>query len=225
MPSQDTLKQRCEGLVLAAGAGERLGLGPKAFLRLNDKSLLRLAVETLAPHVCKVICAVPAAHLEQARQDVADIAQVIEGGKTRQDSVEKLLVASTADLVLLSEVSRPLASETLAEKIRNSAAQYGVAVPFTHPPFPIAIAKGDKTEDLLKKDQALLPQTPQGFKRDILEKALSNAKQKGIQTNSTWQLVQVLGEPVHVVEGEEQNLKITTPQDWLFIQALAGQTV
>ncbi len=208
------IRQETEGLVLGAGLGERIGEGPKAFFRLRGKSLLRMAIEAQYPHVRRVIAAVPPAHVADAVKDVGHLAAIIEGGETRQESVERLLDYSSAPLLVLSEVCRPLATSDLVRAVRDAAHAEGAAVPFTTPHHPIALADDGWTNQAYNKEQLLLPQTPQAYRRALLLRAIKFAKANNLQMPSTFQLLQAAGIPVRVVPGEEHNIKITTPLDW-----------
>ena len=123
--SDGKTNESVEGLVLAAGLGTGVGEGPKAFLRLKGRSLLRMTVDGLLPHVDRVIVAVPPSHMAEALAEVGDVATVIEGGETRQDSVERVVDASAAPVLLLSEVCRPLFSGELVRKVRDLAPVHG----------------------------------------------------------------------------------------------------
>jgi len=219
------MKQKTEGLVLGAGLGERIGKGPKAFLRLRGKSLLRMAVEAQYSHVRRVIAAVPPSHLAEAVAVVGELAEVIEGGQTRQESVERLLDYSTAPLLVLGEVCRPLASSDLVRTIRDKAHSEGAAVPFIAPHHPVALAEDGWIVRSFEKDQVLLPQSPQGFQRELLERACEAAKANGNQRQGTWQLLQDAGIPIRAVPGEERNIKITTPLDWEIARCVVAEAV
>ncbi len=208
--SDGKTNESVEGLVLAAGLGTGVGEGPKAFLRLKGRSLLRMTVDGLLPHVDRVIVAVPPSHMAEALAEVGDVATVIEGGETRQDSVERVVDASAAPVLLLSEVCRPLFSGELVRKVRDLAPVHGVAVPFVAPHFPIALRDGESSSQSLEPEQVLLPQFPQGYTRALMLQACEHGRRDGIWRRSTWQLLQETGVPIWVVEGEARNIKITT---------------
>ena len=115
---------------------------------------------------------------------------------------------------MLGEVARPLATSDLVRAVRDAAHAEGAAVPFTTPHNPIAVADDGWTNQTYNKEQLLLPQTPQGYRRTLLLQAYKAAKAGGVQLPSTFQLLQAAGIPIRVVPGEERNIKITTPLDW-----------
>lgn len=201
-------------LVPAAGEGERLGLGPKAFLVLDGRTLLQRVVDTLATCVDHVVVGVPERHIAEARDQVGGVAEVIAGAGTRQDTVAKLFAAGSAPLVIIHDVTRPFASAELLRRVLVAAQEHGAAAAMTHPPIPVGAVRHGFITESHDRHAVMLPQSPQAYRRPVLAAALAHAAATGMQKQTTWQLLAAMGTPVAVVPGEEHNIKITTTLDW-----------
>lgn len=201
-------------IVPAAGRGERLGLGPKAFLSLGDRTLLELVVQTLCPCVDRVIVAVPADRVDEARSRVGDRAEIMAGAGTRQATVAALFDAVTEPLVLVHDVTRPFASAGLVQRVLDAARRHGAAAAMVHPPIPVGMVRDGRITTSHDRHDVMLPQSPQAFHREVLATALAHAAASGLQRQTTWQLLAAMGTEVATVAGEEANIKITTTLDW-----------
>jgi len=201
-------------LLAAAGQGERLGRGAKAFLVLDGCTLLEHVVGVLEKHATRIIAGVPEELVEQARHLLGERAVVLAGGRSRQETIRKLYDHSSEPLVVTHNVTTPFASSELLARVIAEARQSGAAVPFLHPHIPAGLPVQDKVVDYIARSDILLPQSPQCYRREVFERALVQAEAQGVETQATWQLIVMAGVPVTVVEGEECNIKITTPFDW-----------
>lgn len=209
-------------VLLAAGRGERLKANqPKAFVELAGKSLLEhsiyraLATENLR----QLIITVPETHLEQILElenqldgKGVDI-RVVVGGATRQQSVAEALavLAGGIDIVLVHDSARALTSTDLFNRVANAVLENQIGV---IPGLPVADTikkyRGDLVEDTIDRAELIRAQTPQGFPTELLVKAHLAAKSDFTDDAA---LVQAFGGTVMMVPGEEQAMKITTPED------------
>jgi 2-C-methyl-D-erythritol 4-phosphate cytidylyltransferase len=211
-------------LVLAAGRGERLGAGvPKALLPLAGRPLLAHAVEALAACAAldAIIPVVPAAALERCAALVrglgADprIREPVAGGAERQDSMRAGLAALPAgvELVAVHDAARPLVRPADVERVVAAARRSGAAL-LAVPVRDTLKRVGDGAVlETLARSACWAAQTPQVFRAELLREALAKAEAEGFQGTDDAQLVERLGVPVHVVEGDPRNLKITWPED------------
>jgi 2-C-methyl-D-erythritol 4-phosphate cytidylyltransferase len=203
-------------LVVAAGQGTRLAAGrPKAFVQLAGTTLLEHAVSRVRDAgVRHVVAVVPAELVADSEHALAGRASVVAGGAERQDSVALGLAAlpPATSVVLVHDAARCLAPPSLvlavvdAVRAGHAAVVPGLAVADT-------INQGDATGVVvgtLERDSLRAVQTPQGFTRDLLERAHA-AADAGATDDAA--LVERLGEPVLVVPGDPLALKITTPDD------------
>ena len=199
-------------LIPAAGRGERLGLGPKVFLPLNGEPMVAWLVRKAMRMAAEVIIAVSPEHLDPLRA-LCPSCRAIEGGATRQESVARLVEASTRPWLLLQDVARPFASVELMLAVVEAARETGAAGAFLGPEVPVArIQDGAVLEDF-RPDRIGIFQAPQAFERDLLIKVLERAVEHGWTEQSTLQLVLRAGLPVRTVPGEKTNLKLTTEED------------
>ncbi len=201
-------------LVPAAGTGDRLGLGPKAFLEIGGRTLLEHVVETLGGIVGRILIGAPPHQMARAHRLVGDRAEVRAGGLTRQETISLLFDASTENVVLLHNVGQPFASRELIGNVILSAREHGVATSFLPAHVPIGYVEDGFVNRMTSRKEVILPYTPQAFHRDILTEALHYAHERGTESESILQLVLSVGRKIRFVPGEETNVKLTTALDW-----------
>lgn len=199
-------------LIPAAGEGNRLGLGPKAFVRLGSRMLLQYVVEAFRPYAQEIIAAVPKDQVRQAK-DLLPGVKVIVGGDTRQQTVRRLVALATKDLVLVHDVARPLLRADVIRRTARAAAENGAATAAV--PVQDSLMDID-TETMVNRESLWAIQTPQAFRREVLLRAHETAFQNGRCGTDDAGLVRELGHPVALVKADSLLLKITTQED-LFI--------
>ena len=223
-------------LIPAAGRGKRLGGGvPKQYQDVLGKPLLSHTLECFqqSSDVDAIVLIVhpedqdtyAARVLEAGEFD--KIRDVVDGGEERSDSVRAGLRATRDedDIVLVHDGARPLVSAELIERVVRAAAQFGAAIP--------AIAVKDTVKEVADGVVVGTPprgglwaaQTPQGFRRALLLEAFDASPQTGSEVTDEASLVERLGAPVHIVEGDGANLKVTTAADLDTVEwSMLGQT-
>lgn len=213
-------------IIPAAGSGVRMGNGrAKQFLDIDGKPLL---AATLRPfELCRaidaVIVVVPSSDLDYCRKEIVEafkfnkVQKVVAGGKRRQDSVRLGLEAAEQnyDLALIHDGVRPLISGKFIERIIEAAKTHGPVI--SGLPAKDTVKEVDNDDKVVRtydRSRVWLVQTPQVFPfKDILE-AHQKAFEKGWdEATDDSALIEKLGIPVKVVEGSEQNIKVTTPND------------
>lgn len=219
-------------LVPAAGRGERLGPGsPKALRELAGAPILVHAVHALASsrQVDLIVIAAPEADVESVRalvgqQDYPCDVSVVAGGDTRQDSVARALFSlpDEVSIVLVHDAARPLVPAAVIERVvaavrdGHEAVVPGIAVVDTMKRVDEA---GDVVETVDRSTLRVI-QTPQGFPREILTRA--HAQADDVVTDDAG-LAERIGVRVHVVEGHEDALKVTRPNDLLIAEAIVAK--
>ncbi len=201
---------RVAALIAAAGAGTRLGYGPKAFVRLGDATLLEHAVWAVRGAVDEVVVAVPVGAAAEARELVGGDAMVIEGAGSRQATVRLLVLATRADVVLVHDAARPFLPRATLERVLAAVGETGAATAALAVHDTIVNAS-DGTP--LPRDGLRAIQTPQGFLRDLLLRAHETALAEGVEATDDASLVRRLGVSVTLVEGSPLLHKLTTPDD------------
>jgi 2-C-methyl-D-erythritol 4-phosphate cytidylyltransferase len=202
-------------VVPAAGRGERLGAGvPKALRTLGGRTLLAHAVERLrqARSVDLVVVAVPAGEQERIARELSVLA--VPGGADRQQSVAAALAAlpTEVDVVLVHDAARPLVPPALVDAVVEAVRR---GAPAVVPGLPVTdtIKRVDADGRVLEtppRASLRAIQTPQGFRRELLERA---HRQAGGPVTDDAGLVERLGEPVLVIPGAEDAFKVTRPAD------------
>jgi 2-C-methyl-D-erythritol 4-phosphate cytidylyltransferase len=198
-------------IVVAGGAGRRFG-DRKQFSSLAGRPVLEWAVEACRPASVGVVLVLPA-DLSDADHHGADA--VVAGGPTRADSVRCGLAAVPADaeLIVVHDAARPLASPRLFAAVIAAAGADGVdgAVPGLPPSDTIKAVDGaGNVASTLDRSTLVAVQTPQAFRAGILRRA---HERPGPGATDDAVLVEALGGTVRVVPGDPANLKITEPDD------------
>lgn len=209
-------------LVVAAGSGTRLGAGsPKAFVGIDEKTVLRHALDgVFAAPSAQVIVVAPAGRegdalteVLAASGDARDLAAVVPGGLTRQQSVAAGLKAVWPDVeyVLVHDAARALTPPEVFQRVLDALAD---GLPAVVPVMPVidTLKRIDGATVVAAVDRSELAaaQTPQGFSREILDTAYAVA---GHDFTDDAALVAAAGHPVAIVAGDARAFKITTPED------------
>lgn len=200
-------------LIPAAGAGERLGHGPKGFLQLRGRPLLCWVAEKALQVADDVLVAVPPDRLAEATQLLPEC-RVVAGGGSRHDSVALLARQARGDWLLLQDVARPFASVGLLQRVLEAARGTGCAGAFLDPEVPVARIRDGRAVEAFSREEVGVFQAPQAFARTRLLDLLDAAGALGWRPQSTMQLALRAGLAVAVVAGEKHNIKITGADDW-----------
>lgn len=218
------------GMVLvAAGAGERLGAGvPKAFALLDGVPLLVRAARALhASGVCaELVAVVPPDRQDEAHALLAGAgvdAEVRAGGRTRQESVALGVAAVTAEVVAVHDAARALAPPGLVRTaVEALTPDWDAAAPAL--PVVDTVKRVDPDDgrvlETVSRVTLRAVQTPQVFRRDLLLRLHGEAH--GADATDDLLLVEQAGGRVRLIDGDPRNLKITTAHDLLVAQALLG---
>jgi 2-C-methyl-D-erythritol 4-phosphate cytidylyltransferase len=149
--------------------------------------------------------------------------QIVDGGSERFESIANALkmVKEDADLIAVHDAVRPCLTEVLVNAVFAKAAETGaamLAVPVTD---TVKQATDKKTvQSTLSRKGLWLAQTPQVFRRDWLAEAYANRGKLGKDITDDAQLIEAAGHTVHLVEGANTNIKITTRHDLILAEAI-----
>jgi 2-C-methyl-D-erythritol 4-phosphate cytidylyltransferase len=205
-------------LVAAAGSGERLGLGPKAFIEIAGRSLLAWSVAALAEHVDEMVVAVPPDHVERVAALDPDW-RVVAGGATRQATVARMAAATEAEVVLVHDAARPFLDAATVVACLAAARDHGACTVAADVVDTILDVARDTIVD---RRHLLAVQTPQGFRRTLLLEAHAAAQAAGVEATDDADLVRRLDRPVALVRGGPHLFKITTVADLALARAYAA---
>lgn len=208
-------------IVLAAGEGERLGRGPKAFLDVGGRSILSMAIAAAAscPEVDEIVVAVP----EGFEGQVADLVpatvskpvRAVTGGRNRQESVRLALESVPADLpvIVCHDAARPFAAPELFSAVIVALADGDGAVPVLPLFDTVKQVRDGYIESTLSREELRAAQTPQAFAAPALREAHARAAATGVRCTDDAGLLEWAGYRVRAVPGEPVNFKITMAED------------
>jgi 2-C-methyl-D-erythritol 4-phosphate cytidylyltransferase / 2-C-methyl-D-erythritol 2,4-cyclodiphosphate synthase len=209
-------------IIAAGGAGRRLGAAvPKQMLDLGGRSILQRSLDAFTGHarITDVIVVLPRDRADAPPVSASGAAlSVVAGGERRQDSVANAFdaVPAAAEVVLVHDAARPFVSADLISRSIDTAAAHGaaiVAIPARDTVKRVATtAEGRVVNATLPRDEVYLAQTPQAFRRDVLEAAIALGR-SGVDATDEAMLAERAGHAVHIVEGDPANVKITTVED------------
>lgn len=217
--------KRVAALIPAAGSGRRLGgTVAKPYVFLGGREILARTLEVFercmtVHEVWVVVAAEQYDYCQRAlvdRYGLRKVRGLVVGGAERQESVWQGLqrIAPSVDLVIVHDGVRPFVTATLICQTVERAAQYGAAI--TAVPLTDTlkrVSEAGQVEATLPRERLWRTQTPQAFRRDLLQEAFQHAHRHGLVATDEAGLIEALGHPVYVVSGAEYNVKITTPND------------
>jgi 2-C-methyl-D-erythritol 4-phosphate cytidylyltransferase len=216
-------------LLAAAGRGGRLHAdAPKALLQLAGKPLLHFAMHAMdaCPEVEAVVVAAPSerwSEFVELAKVSEKVIEVVEGGETRNGSIRNALevVPPGFDAVVCHDVARPFASPALFTAVLRALVDADGAVPTLPVHDTVKRVDGTVIAETVPRDGLALAQTPQAFRREVLEAAHRAAALEGFEGTDDAVLVERAGFKVVVVPGEQSNFKVTTAADLRVATALA----
>ncbi len=227
---RESNRPRCTALVAAAGNSQRMG-GVNKLMELVDgvPVLVRsLTALQLSQRVDEIIVATREEDIVAVSElcrtyGISKCIKVIRGGENRLHSV--LLAAMEApadtDLLAVQDGARPLTTPQLVDAVVAAAEQCGAAAPAILIKDTIKEVDQDgAVMQTLQRSCLRAVQTPQVFAADLLKAALQSALDQQLEITDDCSAVERLGKTVYLIEGEETNLKITTPADLVLAQAL-----
>ncbi|MDB5897601.1 MAG: hypothetical protein JWP41_1203, partial [Ramlibacter sp.] len=147
----------------------------------------------------------------------------VEGGLTRQHSVQRLVEQASAPWVLLWDAASPFASVASVRSLLAAAASTGVAASCAPTEVPWLELENGRVRRAHPSGSAGRSQNPQAYRRDLLLAAVRRAASEGWTAQSTLQLVLRAGHEATVIRGEKLNFKLTTPEDLLLARGLLAQ--
>ena len=199
----------------------RLGLGPKAFLQLDGCTLLEHAVATMLAVAARVLIGVPPADVARARHLVGgERVEVVAGGERRADTLRLLMHKTRARWIILHEIVRPLVTPALAWRVIEAARQEGAAAPALLNTDFLHNADGSVRA---RPHEVVAIQKPIVFERAAVLRAFATEDRVGrLHDPSILQLLELAEQRTHFVPGEAMNVKLTTLDDYLLLQAIVA---
>jgi len=221
------VEERVSAVILAAGRGTRIGADRnKVYLKIASRPLLSYTLTTFA--VCEKIDEIILVIAPGEESDASKLTSAIEkdtkivhGGARRQDSSFAGISACSGDIVLSHDAARPFVSSKLIARLIDATREHGACVPVLPVVDTIRLGALDLPLEsgTVDRSKLLRMQTPQGFSRALIQKALSETDNDVTDDAAA---VLELGTEVWTVAGEETNIKVTTRDDLVFAEMIAA---
>lgn len=214
----------------AAGLGTRmksvdaayLGTSRKQFMLLDGSPVVLHTIRKFVacPLVHEVVLALRAEDVEWVREMIAAESftkpvRVVEGGETRQHSVQNAIqsLADDVEVIAVHDAVRPFIEPATIIEVIQAAADQGAAIVGIVPVDTVKQVHLHKITGTINRDRLVLAQTPQVFKAHLLRQAFAKAREDGFVGTDESSLVERLEVEVTVVAGSDRNIKITRPTD------------
>lgn len=210
----------CTAVIVAAGSATRMQGSGKILATICGEPVLvgSLRVFTQCVLIDEIIVVARREDLAAVRavcREYRKVRAVVPGGASRTESVLAGIAAASeeAQLLAIHDGARPFLTQTLVCETAKSAARFGAAAPAIPVKDTIKLAHDGVIDHTPARKDLFAVQTPQIFDADLLRGALQNAQQKNLAITDDCSAVEALGVPVHLTDGSEENIKITTPLD------------
>jgi 2-C-methyl-D-erythritol 4-phosphate cytidylyltransferase len=216
-------------IIVAGGKGERMGTEvPKQFLELDSKPILMHTLEkfnqTFSP--IEIILALPKNQIDFweelcCKYEFTNVPhQIVKGGETRFHSVKNALtLVKGKSVVAIHDGVRPLVSSRTIEDCFSEAEQKGNAIPVIDVVESLRyVSKKDNTNKAVPRTCYKIVQTPQCFSSELIQKAYQQEFDNSFTDDAC--VVEKIGETIHLVLGNKDNIKITSAEDLIFAEAI-----
>ena len=220
-PARRLLKlKRCGAVIVAAGSASRMGGIDKILADLNGEPVIVHTVRAFqeCPAIKEIVVVTTADKLEKIMElckNFEKLRAVVVGGSSRPESVTNGLnaLSEKVKLAAIHDGARPLVSWEVIDRTVRAANSYGAAAPGIPMKDTIKVVAGGVVKSTPDRSTLQAVQTPQVVDIDLLRGALKKAKDDGVNITDDCSAVEYMGMSVKMVQGDEKNLKITTPLD------------
>lgn len=216
-------------IIVAGGVGQRMGATmPKQFMMLGQEPVLARTINLFSEALPKaeLVVVLPEEHIAlwrniAARFDVAPH-KIASGGKERFDSVKSGLAALSDEVetIAVHDAVRPLATKKLIIRLALEAENAAAVIPVIAPHDSIRQVEGERSY-IVDRSQLRMVQTPQFFQAEVLRRAYEQSFSPLFTDDAS--VVEAAGVEVTLIEGEVQNIKITTPIDLTIAEAILAE--
>ena len=220
-PARRLLKlKRCGAVIVAAGSASRMGGIDKILADLNGEPVIVHTVRAFqeCPAISEIVVVTTPDKLEKIMElcrDFDKLKAVVAGGSSRPESVTNGLNALTekVKLAAIHDGARPLVTWEVIDRTVRAANTYGAAAPGVPVKDTIKVVAGGIVKSTPDRSTLQAVQTPQVVDIDLLRGALKKAKDDDVNITDDCSAVEYMGMSVKMVQGDERNIKITTPLD------------
>ena len=221
------MEHRVTAVLVAAGSSTRMGFDKLSF-DLGGETVLERSVRAFdeCPEVDELVI-VTGASSENAQRAAARCkkpVRLVKGGSTRAESARSGVAAAHGRLVAVHDAARPFVSQSVIADTIAAAARCGAAAPAVPVKDTIKTVAEDGTVTGTPDRSTLRAvQTPQVFETDLLKAALQSALENEVPVTDDCSAVERLGKVVYLIDGDEENLKITTPVGLVIAEAILAE--
>ena len=210
----------CGAVIVAAGNASRMGGIDKVMAELKGEPMIARTVRTFQE--CDAISEIVIVTRPDLILPITDLTRsmpkvkaVVAGGKSRQESVNLGLNARSdkVKLAAIQDGARPLITWQVIDRVVRAAHTHGAAIPCVPVKDTIKVGNGGIVKETPDRATLFAAQTPQVFDFDLLRGALKKAELEEYAVTDDASAVEYLGMKVKIVEGDERNIKVTTPMD------------
>ena len=221
----------CGAVIVAAGTASRMDGIDKVMAPLEGEPMIVRTVRTFQN--CEAVKEIVIVTREDLLTKVTSLCgkfdkvmAVVVGGKDRAESVRNGLgmLSKKVKLVAIQDGARPLITEAVIDRAIRAAHTYGAAAPAIPVKDTIKVVEGGIVSATPDRNTLKAIQTPQVFDIDLLKGALKKAFQDGAAITDDCSAVERIGFKVRIVEGDERNIKVTTPMDLKIAEMLLEET-
>ena len=220
-PARKLLKLKyCGAVIVAAGSASRMGGIDKVMAPLQGEPMVKRTIRQFQD--CDAVKEIVVVTREDLILPIMSLVQgmdkvkaVVAGGASRQESVSLGLnaLSDKVKLAAIHDGARPLITWQVIDRAVRAANSYGAAAPAIPVKDTIKVVHGGVVKETPDRKHLYAVQTPQVFDMDLLRGALKKAAQDGAEVTDDCSAVERLGMSVKIVEGDERNIKVTTPMD------------
>ena len=222
---------KVSAIIPAAGSGERFG-EEKQFKLFSGRPLLfhTLKLFLQSDYIDEIIVAVPSANVDSTHRDVLSMSagkpvKVVAGGTRRQDSVKNGIDVSDSHstLVCIHDAARPFVTEDLIQRSISACEFADGAVVGIPSKDTVKFTENGFIKETLDREKIWLAQTPQCFHKNKLIQALYYAETENLTGTDESALMEAMGFSIKLVDGDSNNFKITTKDDWIRAEVVAAR--
>lgn len=205
-------------MILAAGSGERCGLGyNKLLYKLNDgETILEKSVHAFKrqKNCVQIILVINPKDEKQMRELFKDHVEYVYGGAARQDSSLNGLSAVTCEYVMIHDGARPYVSDEEIQACEKRLETCDACLLMVPAKETIKVVENGTVINTLKRETLMIAQTPQCFKTSLIKACTIKARDEGLSVTDDASIVEACSDtPVEAVIGSYANIKVTTPED------------
>lgn len=221
-------RPRCAALVAAAGNSTRMGGENKLLQPLDGIPVLARTLTALqrAEGIDEIVIATREDEIVEISKlcstyGITKCSKVVRGGENRAHSVMLAALETNAELLAVHDGARPLVKPEMIDQLVEAARRCGAVAPAVPMKDTIkTVRDGGAVGHTLDRDTLRAVQTPQVFEAGLLKGALQSALENHASITDDCSAVERLGKVVFLMEGDEENLKITTPIDLILAEAI-----